>query len=77
LLKRKGLCADAVGVEVDEGVELWVEALDLADVFFGQFERGDFSGVEQREQLDGRLRYQRAHFAGLGLVVSGVERVGT
>ena len=42
-----GLRTDAFGVEVDERVELRVEALDLADVGFGKFGDGDFARTQQ------------------------------
>jgi len=54
-----GACTDAVGIEVDKGVELGVEALDLLDVGFGEFEGGDFLLLEKFELLRSGQKRER------------------
>ena len=43
------LRAHSLRVEVDHSVQLWIESLDLCDVFLGEFQRRDRAPAQHRE----------------------------
>ena len=57
--RTAGLRADPFRIEVDEGVELRVETLDLSDVLVGELERSDGAAAQERELFDGRQEDDR------------------
>ncbi len=69
-----GLFTDAIGVEVDKGVEDGVEAFDAEDVFFGELQGGDLAVAEELELIDGGEQGE-AHAALPGVPVTEVEGV--
>lgn len=47
------LSADAIGVKVDDGVEMRIKALDARDVLVGEFEGRDGAAAQEGELFDG------------------------
>ena len=70
---------DSLGSEVGEDVELRIEALDLADVRFGQVHHADLACAEQpqllhrRQQYDFRIVHGRAAPGFVAVSSLGVE----
>jgi len=52
-LGRSRLLADSLRVEIDQGVDLRVQALNLADVLVRQFECGNLPGLQENQQIEG------------------------
>src|SRR6202041_1870912 len=60
-LVEAGSDTDALGIEVDQSIQLRIQALDLADVRFGEFNNGDRTAAQQLQLTDGRLEHQAVH----------------
>jgi hypothetical protein len=52
LIEPASLGKDSLGLEVDEGMELWIEGFDLANVRSGELLARDLSGGDESEQVD-------------------------
>jgi hypothetical protein len=57
-LKAASIGADPLGIKVGEDIEGWVEAVDLAEMRFGELAHRNLAGTKKLKLPDRRLKNQ-------------------
>jgi hypothetical protein len=67
------LCANALSIEIDDGIQHRVQTLNLANIFVRQLQRGDFALLKQRKLCDGWQKCD-VHLSNVDGLLGKVER---